>query len=129
MLENFVHEAFTAIDNVAKPVFNDIAKEIDQVIEKVAHHFDTADDTAPAHFAAGYLFELTGEDYHDYIVACYTPNSELTDQMQTIMDFYAANDRASGDDLFYSSDMLSLWDDAMANCPQSNAAFGPVRQH
>ena len=37
MLENFISETFTIIEDVSKPVFNDITKEIDQVIEKFTH--------------------------------------------------------------------------------------------
>lgn len=80
MLANFINDAFTVIEDVAKPAFNDIIKDIDQVIEKIS--YQDADPMAPAGFAAGYLFELTGQDYHDYINECYTTNSDLSDDLQ-----------------------------------------------
>ena len=100
MLENFLNEAFSVIEDVSKPAFNDIVKDhIDQVIEKVSHPYGEVvnDNMAPASFAAGYLFELTGEDYHDYILGCYVTNSNLTYNLQCVIDYYAAGNRTDGD--------------------------------
>ena len=58
MLENFVNEAFSAIYDVAKPAIEDVAKDLDKVIDHVLR--DDEKDLAPARFAAGYLAELTG---------------------------------------------------------------------
>ena len=94
MLENFVNEAFTTIYDVAKPTIQDVAKDLDQVINQIVGE---TDDLAPAQFAAGYLLELTGEDFEDYIVGCYTPNDDLTNKLDEAMSYYSKNQRSEGD--------------------------------
>ena len=52
---------------------------------------------APAHWAAGYLEELTGEDMHEYILGCYVDSKELELQVLIAMDYYEKDDRENGD--------------------------------
>jgi hypothetical protein len=52
---------------------------------------------APAHWAAGYLEELTGEDMHKYILDCYEDSKDLELQMLIAMDYYEKDDRENGD--------------------------------
>ena len=48
---------------------------------------------APAHFAAGYLHELTGEDMEEYIIGCYEVDHELTVKVLEAMDQYRKKNR------------------------------------
>ena len=75
MLENFVNEAFSTIHEIAKPAMQDVAKDLDSMLDQI---IGTASDFAPARFASGYLAELTGQDFNDYILDCYTVNNDLT---------------------------------------------------
>ena len=82
MLSNFVDEAFSAIDT-ARPTVVSGAQYLEGLAGEVADWYGdpvTPNDAA-AHWAAGYLAELLGEDYRAYILGCWTVNDDLTESM------------------------------------------------
>ena len=101
---------------------------MDKVIDDVVETFGSSADNAPAHFASGYLAELMGEDYDDYIINCYTVNDDLTTKLDLAMDYYAAGDRRQGDEVLYGQ-TRDLWSAAMVNCPKSNTHFQAIWDH
>ena len=127
MLSNFVNEAvstFHDIEQKYEPTLHDVADELDNHIEHVKNILEADDDMGPARFAAGYLGELMGEDYLDYILGCYTVNADLTAQLDNAMAYYTANDRENGDEVLYVE--RSNWSTAMANCSKANGSFAAI---
>ena len=60
MQEKFWNDAFALMMDVAKPGI-ELQNIVDRVIDQVIDQFVSDDvDLGPAHFAAGYLLELTG---------------------------------------------------------------------
>ena len=78
MLQNFVNNAASIATDIAKKIDDRIS---DKLNDRDTHH-------GPAHFAGGYLEELTGEDMHEYILGCYEDNKELELQVMIAMSFY-----------------------------------------
>lgn len=96
-------------------VIDDLAAQVDDILGPwYGEH-------APAHWAAGYLEELTGEDMHEYILGCYEDSKELELQVLIAMDYYQENDRENGDKILQAAE--PLWEEAMKNCPESNMLF------
>ena len=74
------------------------------------------DQSAPAHFIAGWLNGLTGDDLKDHIYTCYRPDKELTDTLYDAMEAYVAHDLKVGDELM--STIEPLYEKAVAGCPK-----------
>ena len=71
---------------------------------------------APAEFIAGWLFGITtqADSERDEIMACYTPNADLTSDYYEGMAAFEANDQKTGTAKF--NDAQQYYGDAFAKC-------------
>ena len=72
------------------------------------------DTSAPAQFFAGWFDIIVQEDERNYILDCYTENTELTDVLYDAMEAYIAGDKSEGDAKM--SDTKPLFKTAFADC-------------
>ena len=72
------------------------------------------DTSAPAQFFAGWFDIIVQEDERNYILDCYTENTELTDVLYDAMEAYVASDYKTGDK--HMGRLNTLFNAAMKNC-------------
>ena len=83
---------------------------------------------APALYAEGWLSGVKGTDsgFIDYILACFIPNKDLSDTLFAAYDAFTNGDQMKGYELLEKT--KPLFDEAMVNCPDSQAEFDRIDQ-
>ena len=73
-----------------------LAGETDRII---LDKTKTRDHLAPAKYVAGWYsgLKIGGEVEQDYIVSCYRPNDDLTDNLYDAIEAYSANETTFAD--------------------------------